>query len=231
MASFLPIIVFKHLYWKNPTETFLNVLIIRTNVTMIRTIIHKQYWSILQLFYTNHNFPLHLRDISRKINLRESATSRHLQALEKTNILKSQKEANLRKYSIKKQVISEIFTLFDIEKLEALPLLRKNAIKEYLKALKNKPILMIVFGSTAKGNYKDDSDIDVIEIFTSKTNTKDAKKHAESLTGMNLQTFQITEANFYKELKMKEDMVIQSGINTGFPVFNNKYFYELMYNE
>ncbi len=198
---------------------------------MIRTIIHGQYWDILQLFYRNHNFPLHLRDISRKINLKESATSRHLQALEKKNILKSYKEANLKKYCIKKQVIPEIFTLFDNDKLGALPLLRKNAIKEYLKALISKPLLMIVFGSTAKGNYKDDSDIDIIEIFTTKTNTKDAKKHAEALTGMSIQTFQITEADFYKELKMKEDMVIQSGINTGFSVFNNKYFYELIYNE
>ncbi|MBI2112609.1 helix-turn-helix transcriptional regulator [Candidatus Woesearchaeota archaeon] len=198
---------------------------------MIRTIVHKQYWSILHLFYANHNSPLHLRDISRKIHLRESATSRHLQALEKTNILKSHKEANLKRYNIKKQAISKIFSLFDVEKLETLPLLRKNAIKEYLKALKNKPVLMIVFGSTAKGNYKDDSDIDIIEIFTAKTNTKDAKNHAESLTGMSIQPFQMTEANFYKELKMKEDMVIQSGINTGFPVFNSEYFYELMYDE
>ncbi len=198
---------------------------------MIRTIIQKQYWNILQLFYTNHNSPLHLRDISRKINLRESATSRHLQALEKTNILKSYQEANLKKYSLKKQVIPEIFSSFDVEKLEALPLLRKNALKEYLKALKNKPVLMIVFGSTAKGNYKEDSDLDIIEIFTTKTNTKDAKKHAEALTGISIQSFQITEANFYKELKMKEDKVIQSGINTGFPVFNNQYFYELIYNE
>ena len=197
---------------------------------MIRTIIPKRYWSIFQLFYTNHNSPLHLRDISRKIDLRESATSRHLHVLEKKNILKSYKEANLKKYSLKKQAIPEIFSLFDHEKLETLPLLRKNAIKEYLRALESKPTLMLVFGSTAKGNYKDDSDIDIIEVFPTKTNTKQAKTHAESLTGMILQPFQITEADFYKELKLKEDRVIQSGISTGFPVFNNKYFYELMYH-
>ena len=198
---------------------------------MIRTIIHKQYWNILQLFYSNHNSPLHLRDISRKIHLQESATSRHLQALEKTNVLKSQREANLKKYSLKKQAIPSIFPVFDEEKLETLPLLRKNAIKEYLKALKNKPTLVIVFGSTAKGNYRDDSDIDLIEVFPTKTNTKPAKTHAEALTGINIQPFQIIEADFYKEVKIKEDKVIQSGVNTGFPVFNNKYFYELIYNE
>ena len=212
-------------------ETFLNVLIIRTNVTMIRTIVYKQYWNILKLFYTNHNSPLHLRGISRMINLKESATSRHLQALEKTNILKSQKEANLKKYHIKTQVIPEIFSFFDEERLEALPLLRKNAIKEYLKVLENKPILMIIFGSTAKGNYTDDSDIDIIEVFPTKTNTAQAKTHAEALTGISIQSFQIKEANFYKELKIKEDQVMQSGISTGFPVFNNKYFYELRYHE
>lgn len=198
---------------------------------MIRTIIHKQYWNILQLFYVNHNSPLHLRDISRKIHLKESATSRHLQALEKTNVLKSQREANLKKYSLKKPVIPKIFPFFDEEKLEALPLLRKNAIKEYLKALKNKPVLMIIFGSTAKGNYREDSDIDIIEVFPIKTNTKQAKAHAEALTGISIQLFQIIEADFYKELKIKEDKVVQSGVNTGFPVFNTKYFYELIYNE
>ncbi|MBI2665778.1 nucleotidyltransferase domain-containing protein [Candidatus Woesearchaeota archaeon] len=197
---------------------------------MIRTIISKQYWNIFQLFYANHNNPLHLRDISRKIKLKESATSRHLHALENNNILKSQKDANLRKYCLKKQAIPEIFSLFDDEKLGHLPLLRKNAIKEYLAALKNKPILMVIFGSTAKGNYTDNSDVDILEIFSNKTETTKAKSHAGSLTGLKIQSFQITEADFYKELKMKEDMVIQSALNTGFPVFNNKFFYELIYN-
>lgn len=198
---------------------------------MIRTIIHKQYWSILLLFYTNHNSPLHLRNISRKINLKESATSRHLHALEKTNILKSQKEANLKKYSIKKQAIPEIFPLFDNEKLEGLPLIRKNAIKEYIRALSNKPLLLIVFGSTAKGTFTEESDIDLLQISANKIDPTEAKKHTEVLTGIKLQIFPILEREFYKELKLKQEPVIQAALTTGFPVFNNRYFYELMNNE
>jgi len=195
---------------------------------MIRTIISKQYWSIFSLFYTNHNSPLHLREISRKIDLKESATSRHLNSLEYTHILKSQKEANLKKYHLTKQVIPKIFPLFDEEKLENLPLIRKNAIKEYLKALQHKPLLLIVFGSTAKGTFTEESDIDLLHVSMKQTNIQEAKKHAEMLTGIKLQIFQMTEQDFYKELKLKQDNVIQAALTTGFPVFNAPYFYELM---
>jgi predicted nucleotidyltransferase len=195
---------------------------------MIRTLIHKQYWSILLLFYINHNSPLHLRDISRKINLKESATSRHLNALEEAQILKSHNEANLKKYSIKKQVIPKIFPLFDEERLEKLPLMRKNAIKEYLRALSNKPLLLIVFGSTAKYTFTEESDIDILHISMKQMNIEEAKKNAEILTGIKLQIFQMTEQDFYKELKLKQDNVIQAALTTGFPAFNNTYFYELM---
>ena len=194
---------------------------------MIRTIARTQYWSILKLFYTNHNTPLHLRDISRKINLRESATSRHLNALEKTNILKSQKEANLKKYNLKNQAIPEIFSLFDIERLEALPLLRINTIRFYINTLKEKPIFVILFGSTAKGHFRDDSDIDVISIFNKKTDTTEAIKYAEAQTGMKLSEFQLSYPQFIKELKLKQDNVIQAGIETGYPIYNQIYFYEV----
>jgi len=150
--------------------------------------------------------------------------------LEKTNILKSYKEANLKKYSIKKQAIPEIFSLFDTEKLEALPLLRKNAIKFYITTLKEKPIFILLFGSTAKGTFRDDSDIDVITIFNKKTDTTEAIKYAEAQSGIKISEFQLTYKQFILELKLKQDNVIQAGIETGYPIFNPMYFYEVKNN-
>ena len=198
---------------------------------MTRTIIRPQYWKIIKLFYDNHNAFLHLRDISRKIDIKESSTSLHLNSLESANILKSKKEANLKKYALKKHAIPQIFPLFDADKLESLPILRKNAIKEYIKKLSPKPLLLIVFGSTAKGTFTNKSDIDILQITNTKTKIDDAKNHAEAITGQKLQIFQMNELEFYKELKMKQDSVIQAAINTGFAVFNKEYFYELMYDE
>ncbi|HDP73812.1 MAG TPA: hypothetical protein ENN46_02540 [Candidatus Woesearchaeota archaeon] len=196
-----------------------------------RTLFRSQYWSILKLFYENHNTPVHLREISRRIGIKESSTFLHLNSLEKAGILQSKKDANLKKYSIRRQQIPLIFPLFDTDRLESLPFLRKNAVKEYLAALVHKPALLIVFGSTAKGTFNDSSDIDILQVSGSSKESGQAKKSAEALTGQNLQVFRVSEARFYKELKLKQDYVVQSAIETGFPVFNKEYFYCLIYNE
>lgn len=195
---------------------------------MIETIFHKQYYKIIELFYNNHNSSLHLREISRKINIKESSTSLHLNSLEKANILVSKREANLKKYNVKTKLIPYIFPLYDTERLEKLPLLRKNAIKEYLKNMK-KPLLLIVFGSTAKNTFKKNSDIDILEV--SNYDSKRAKQDAEAITGQKLQIFRISPLKLLKETKLKEDHVIQAAITTGFPVFNKEYFYDVVYNE
>lgn len=194
-------------------------------------LINKNYLSILELFYNNRNTPLHLREIARKIKLNQSSASRHLNHLEKTSILESTHEGNLKKFKINIKKIPDIFTIFDNLKLEKLPLLRKNAIKNYINLIGKKPILLIIFGSTAKGTYKETSDIDLLEITSQKKEIKDITKRIEAQTGMRLQIFQLTEQKFEKELKEKNDKVIQAAIKTGFPIFNQKYFWEMMYNE
>jgi hypothetical protein len=182
------------------------------------TIIKPQYLEILSLFYPDNQF-LHLREISRRINLKESATSRHLNNLK---ILEIKKEANLKKFRIKQQFIKDIFPIFDKEKLNSLPLLRRNAITIYLNKSEHKPLLLIVFGSTAKNNFKPNSDIDIFEI-NDKDNSK-AKEEAEALTGIKLQIFRKSQDKFFKE---KKDYTIQAALKTGFPVFNREYFYQI----
>jgi len=187
-------------------------------------------WKILNLFYENRNSPIHLRDISRKIKLNESTASSHLNSLVKSGILKIEKEANLKKFYINKEKIPEIFPHFDYEKLSNLDLLRKDAIKLYIEKLEKKPILLVVFGSTAKGTYRKDSDIDILGVFPGKYNDESVIKYVNSQTSMKIQTFKITEEQFKEDLVNKKDKVIQSALETGFPVFNEKYFYQEIYN-
>ncbi len=203
----------------------------QTTVYNMKTIIKPTLWKILNLFYNNRNSALHLREIARETKTNESAIFRHLNNLVKQRILKFTKEANLKKFSVTKEQIKNIFPLFDEEKLENLPLLRKDAIKIYLNKLEKKPLLVIVFGSTAKGTFRKDSDIDVLQINPIKDEDKDAKDYVDAQTGLKLQVLNLTEKQFKKELKMKEDYVIQSALKTGFPVFNAKYYYEVIENE
>jgi len=171
---------------------------------------------------------MHLREISRNIHLREGPLTRHLNKLVKDNILTFKKEGNLKKFSITR--IQKIFSIYDLERYEKLPYIRKNAINFYINALKEKPVIIILFGSTAKGNFKDDSDIDLITIFNKKTDTKEALKYAEAQTSIKISEFQLTYEDFIKELKLKQDNVIQAGIETGYPIYNQIFFYEVMNN-
>jgi len=197
----------------------------------MKTILKPAVYKILKLFYENRNKPLHLREIARKTNMNESSLSRHLNDLTKNNILITEPEANLKKFYISKSKISEIFPFFDSEKIESLPILRRDAIKLYLSHLENKPLLLIVFGSTSKGTFRKDSDLDFLEVTSAKKNTDKTKKYVESQTGIKIQLFQITEKQFKDELVLKKDKVVQSALETGFPVFNEKFFYEVMNHE
>lgn len=192
----------------------------------MKTLIKEQYWNTLKIFYNNNNSPVHLREISRKIDLKEGPLTRHLKKLLDDRILISNKEANLKKFRISLKNIPKIFTLFDIERYNNLHYIRKNSIDFYINHLKQKPVFIILFGSTAKGTYQKDSDIDLITVFNNKTDTKDARRYAEEQTGIKINEFQITYQNFIKETKLKEDKVIQAGIESGYPIYNHMFYHE-----
>ncbi|OYT31192.1 hypothetical protein B6U93_04025 [Candidatus Woesearchaeota archaeon ex4484_78] len=196
------------------------------------TILKSGYWKIMQLFYKDKIARLHLREIARQTKFHEPSVSRFLSSLEKDQILKSEKDGNLKKYSIKKGLRTYfIFEAFDLDRFEKIPSIRRNAIKTYLDNLPEKPVFAVLFGSTAKGTFKKDSDIDILIITNKKISAEKAEKETDALTAMKISTFQMTYKDFLTELKMKEDKVVQSAINSGYPLINHIQYYEVLYNE
>jgi len=66
--------------------------------------------------------------------LNENSASIFLKKLEVMNYLKSQKEGNLKKYGLNhNQRTYSVLTLFDIEKFQTLPGIRKEAIQRYFQ--------------------------------------------------------------------------------------------------
>lgn len=196
------------------------------------SLIKPGYWKILQLFYNNKPAKLHIREIARKAGLHEPSTTIFLKALEKDGILKSEKDGNQKKYFLKLNYKSyAVLQLFDLERFNALPSIRRNAIRYFLSYIREKPLIAFIFGSTAKGTFKSDSDIDILIITNAKTSAAEAEKHSEALTGIRINTLQMTLVNFSKEVKLKDDMVIQAAITSGYPVFNHMHYYGIIYNE
>ncbi len=120
---------------------------------------------------------------------------------------------------------------FDVEKYEKLPHIRKTALKYYFEELPSQPIFAILFGSTAKENFRNDSDIDILIITNKRIDTKKAEYMADTQSAMKISTFQMTYKDFLTELKMKNDKVVQSAIKTGYPLINHIKYYEVVYNE
>ncbi len=196
------------------------------------TILKEGHECILKLFYKDKSAKIHLREIARKTKLNENSASRFLNQLEKLHILESMKEGNLKKYAVRKnETVFAVFVYFDVQKLHALPAIRKNAIHYFLEHLQEKPIIALVFGSTAKNTYSERSDIDILLIVNKKIQTKDAEAYVDAQTALKISPIQINYREFEEELKLKHDHVVQSAVNTGFPVSNHITYYGAVYHE
>ncbi len=191
------------------------------------TILKAGYWRIMSLFYANKGAKLHLREIARKASLHGPSTTRFLNNLEEEGLLKSEKDGNQKKYSITRSYKTcVIFQLFDLHKLNSLPTIRQNAIKQFIETLQEKPIIIFMFGSTAKENYKKTSDIDLLLIVNQKINTEKAEEYAEAQTGIKVTALQIPYAKFLDEIKTRRDKVIAAAVSTGYPLTNSIQYYE-----
>ena len=195
------------------------------------TILKTGQSKILRIFYEDKKARFHLRDIARRTKLYPNSATRFLNQLEKEGILTSQKDGNLKKYGIKKSgKLSNIFASFDIERLNKLPSARKRAINYFLDKLQKKPIIVLLFGSTAKESFRKDSDIDLLLIVNNKIDVDKAKDYVDAQIGIKINCFQITYNEFLTEIKLKEDKVIQSALNAGYPIFNQMLFYGVYLN-
>lgn len=214
------------------TEKYINVHIFTTFVHKMTTILKPTIREILNIFQKNKNQPVHLREIARQTGLYGQSIVRYLNQLEKEGMLTSKKEGNLKRYALQNNdLVYSWLTLLDIERYNKLPKIRKDAIKYYLKKLPEPPIFAVLFGSTAKGTFKQESDIDLLIITNRKINTKEAENEADALCAVKISTFQMLYQKFIKELKLKEDHVVQSAIFSGYPLINHISYYEVLNNE
>ena len=184
---------------------------------------------ILECFYRNKFKELYFSEILRETSLTQNTTLKHLDNLKKINLLISTKKTAHTFYKIntKNPQIYSILSYFDYKRFNELPSSRKRAITEFLESLEAKALIVLIFGSTAKKTFTEESDIDILLVFNKKEEVdKKIIKDLEATTGLHIQTFIIDYEYFKEQLLKEEDKVIIHAIKTGFVFAGHNYFYK-----
>lgn len=107
---------------------------------------------------------IHVREITRKSKLTIPAVKNHLDKLLKENLISKRYEGRNLKFFINTKNIHIVPYLYQIEysRLMKLPRTIKDMLFDFLSVLEKKPIIVLVFGSYAKGNYTKVSDLDIL---------------------------------------------------------------------
>ena len=151
---------------------------------------------------------IHLREISRVVNSGLPNVKRFLEILESEGVVKKEKEANLIKFILREgektlAYLKQVHT----EKFLNLPNKIKITICEFLDEIETKPLVVLVFGSYAKGNYAKNSDIDIFLVFQEVKNEKEIEALAKRIsmkTNTKISPVYVNYANFNKNFLNKE---------------------------
>src|SRR3989344_6658955 len=118
---------------------------------------------VLEQIYLNPG--IHQRELSKRLKLGMPSIDYALQKIEK--LLKKQKAGNQIKYFLdySREGLSPALSTVEYVRLERLPAKVRLAVRDFLKELKDKPVLALIFGSYAHDSYTKESDIDILLVF------------------------------------------------------------------
>jgi len=191
---------------------------------------------LLRYFYEHRKG--HVRQVKKAVKLSEPSLLKYLNSLEKIKMLSSRSEGNLKIYEVRLEsaLVKVFFSYFDLERLELLEYKRGKAVKMFIEGVKNFkiPYFVLLFGSTAKENYTAKSDIDIIivfDVFEKYLNVKTdlIKKNILAEIGLKVNYIVMKLDEFLKEKENKQNYALQDAITSGYPVFGNQLYYEVIF--
>ena len=177
---------------------------------------------ILEQIYLNPG--IHKRELSKQLRLGMPSIDYALRKISK--LIKEQKSGNQIRYFLdySKEELSSALSCVEYVRFEKLPAKIRLAVSDFLKELKDKPIIALIFGSLASGSYTKDSDIDLLLVFQKIEESKQIENVAKKISmktnttlnpvylDYNLfkQSFHDPTKEFFK--KLKNDKIILVGV-------------------
>ena len=175
---------------------------------------------------------LHMREISRQIKTGLPNIKRYLDIFEKRGIIKKEKKANLINITLnyKQEIFSDLKQIHLNLFLE-LPKKIQLAFNDFLRELKEKPLISLIFGSYAKGNYIKTSDLDIFLVFQELRNEKQIEETAKRIgmrTNVKINPIYIKYSEFKKNFLDKNHNFSNEIRNNVIIINGIEYYYELI---
>ena len=162
------------------------------------------------------------RELCRNLNLGMPSVKNSLNQLKE--MLTARRGGRNINYTVNysnKGVIPYLY-LVEYSRIEELPKKAQYALFDYMKSLKNKPILTIIFGSYARNEYSRNSDLDLLLVFNKVTKEAEEKARVvSSKYGLTLAPVYLQYGAFSKEFfnqkkkffqDLKKEKIILNGI-------------------
>ena len=151
---------------------------------------------MLEYFFTNPTRITHLRELSRQINLSPTWTAKTVKQLAKEEFLIVEKQRNQQRVIIKANRENKSF--LQLKRIYNIYHLYTRGFVEYLINQYGKPECIILFGSYAKGEDVESSDID-IAIITTRNEKNLALEKYEKQTARKIKIKELIKAKIEKE--------------------------------
>lgn len=191
--------------------------------------------AILNYFYENKSG--HFRGILRSLGMYEHTLQKYLASLERDKLVISKKVANLKIYELRldNPIVRVFYSYFDLLRLNSIEFGRKMSIIDFVSGFKKIrfPLFIFVFGSTATGNYRKDSDVDIIVVCNS-VEDGDVRKVLDlcddirAVRRIHVSPIVMDLNEFVKEKANKENYALQSALIQSLPVFGNLSYYDIV---
>ena len=171
---------------------------------------------------------LYFNQLKKHTGLSNSSLQNVINKLTNEGILELNKTTSNVFYQIKnKKLFSLKFSEIAIKKFEKLNLETRSPLKNFLKKIPKNLFTIVLFGSASKNQEQKESDIDVLIVTDKKTNFEPLRREINDSSNYPLSIFQCSIDQFNKN---KDPVIIQAK-KSGFPIYKEQNFYEVLLNE
>ncbi|MEW5896915.1 MAG: nucleotidyltransferase domain-containing protein [Nanoarchaeota archaeon] len=180
---------------------------------------------IFKAFFEMKEPKLYYNQIKEHTKLSHSSLQNALEKLKKENILTEEKTKSNTFYNIKdKKIFTLKFSEIAIQKFKNLNTNVKVPLRNFLNDIPKGTYTIVLFGSASRKEERKGSDIDLLIVSNEPVNLNNNKKNAEATSHYPVSIFQCT----IEDLLRNKDHVIIQARKTGFPIYKEQNFYEVI---